>query len=168
MSLALQMMIGQQVAEVLDCGLMVEPAGGTSAAWSAVLGKHGVPPIDEATRYDGARAQGQTRGAPLDEVRLCLERIALAGKAAIKQIDDPDMRANLEAFLDRLPVEVFAHYKGLACKKASMFGHALQSAKRQQYADIKAKAYVLTCPTCGGPRLKNEHFRCSYCGGTFT
>src|SRR5689334_584337 len=134
------MMIGQQVAEVLDCGLVVEPAGGTSSAWSAVLGKHGVPAIDEATRYDAARAQGQTRGAPLDEVRACLERIALAGRAALAQVDDAQARAQLQSFLERLPAEVFAHYQGLACKKASMFGHALASARRQQYADIKAKA----------------------------
>ncbi len=161
MSLVLQAMLGQQVAEVLDCGLVVEPAGGTSPAWSAILAKHGVAPLDEALRYDRARAQGQTRGAPLDEVRACLEKIALAGKAQSKD-------QTFSEFLDRLPLEVFAHYQGLACKKASMFGHALASAKRQQYSDIKPKAYVLTCPTCGGPRLKNEYFRCSYCGGSFT
>jgi hypothetical protein len=169
--LILEATLGGQVAEVLDCGLVVEPAGGTSAAWDALRARLGVPAEAEETRYPAARAAGQTRGAPIAEVRACLARLvdetrgALGGIGEIGAAD----RARLDAFLVRLVDEVAEHYQKKTCEKPrGMFAHVRATANKHQYSGVKATAYVLRCPTCGGPRLKPEHFQCSYCGGKFT
>jgi hypothetical protein len=157
-----------QVAEVIDAGLAVEPLGGTSAAWQQLCARHRVAPLDEETRYAVARSDGLYRGAPLAELRGCLDGIVRTLGEALGALGgiDAETRERLHSLLERLAPEALQQYRQIASEKPrGMFAHALATARKHQYSDLKGTSYVLRCEGCGGPRLRA--FRCSFCGRDF-
>ncbi len=167
---ALQLELARQVAEIIDTALDVEPAGGLSAAWRDVLGRHGATPLGEDERFAAAREAKLYRGAPIAEVDACLRAVASWMGAQLTTLGgqvDATSRARLDALLGTLADRGLEEYRRIACQRPrSMFASAIATAKQHQYAaQQRSSAYVLTCPTCGGPRLREGDLSCEYCGG---
>ncbi|HJZ86843.1 MAG TPA: hypothetical protein VKN99_16825 [Polyangia bacterium] len=161
----LRQALATQVAEILDAALPIEPAGGTSAAWDAVLRRLGVTPLPEDARFAAAQREQQARGAPIEEVSSCLERVVAAARGAQAGLL-PAQAMELEALLARVPEQIASQYRQAACARPrGMFGYALADARQHRYERWhKTSSYVLRCPSCGGPQLEAGSFTCEYCG----
>lgn len=166
--LSFQHVLGEAVAEIINAALAVEPPGACPPRWSAVLAHYSASPLDEQERFDEIRREKQNKGAPLSEVQACLQGLALQIHQQLKQHRPDADTGAFEQALEQMVQEGVAHYRSLACQRpAGMFAHALATAKRKQFVGLKPGAYVLLCPSCGGPRLNPEQLVCSYCKGTF-
>ncbi len=166
----LQTELPRQVSQVLSVGLAVEPAGGTSADWKALRNGLGVAPMGEEARFASARNAKMARGAPLEEVSACLGCLAGAGWAELEALRgglDPTVASRLGALIQQFPAQALEEYRRLACDRPKgMFAHARAAAERHQYSKWqKSGGYVLTCPNCGGPRLRTTDLVCEFCGG---
>jgi len=153
--------LSSQVSEALTAALGVELAGGTSAAWEAILTRCGVAAMSEDDRYPEAKRARMYRGAPIPEVKACLERIAAEAIRAAP----PGESAHVQEFVSRFVPDALARYEEIAREKpkGGMFAHALASAREHRYAEHRTtRGYVLECPRCGAPRLSG--FVCDYCG----
>lgn len=164
----LEQRLGGAVSEVLETALAVDPPGASSPAWEGVLLRYGVNARPEDERYAAAKRERMFRGAPFEEVGGCLG--VLAGRflrqLAVLTTGGPDFE-RLRTLLEGLPAAGLDHYKRLACEKpkGGMFGHAMAAAKQHKYDGYTAtRGYVLKCPHCGAPRLREEDFRCAFCG----
>lgn len=160
--------VTHDVASLVDAALDVEPPGGVDDAWAAWLSRCGVTPMDDDTRYGSLKANGQVKGAPLDEVRACLE--ALAKEATLKLAPlrttlTPPQAALVDAALHEFAGTAFAQFRAKATeRKKKMFGHAKQLAAQHRYDGYSlAHGYVLGCGACGAPRLGDTLY-CAFCG----
>lgn len=163
--------LSAELGRLVDLALELEPAGGTSDAWEATLAKLGVEPLGEDARYAAARAQKQTRGAPLEEVGACLRRVAERGQGLLAPLLadlDEAQRARVGSGLGLLLEESERRYREAACaRKKGMFAHAREAAQQHPYRDLKAvHGYVLRCPACRAPRLQPD-LACVFCGARF-
>jgi hypothetical protein len=160
--------ITQDVASLVDTALDVEPPGGLDDAWGKWLDRCDVVPLDEDARLAEVKRQSQTKGAPLEEVRACLDALALDAArrlAPLRSSLSPAQAALVDQSLHEFAATALQHYRAKATeKKKRMFGHAKQLAAQHQYqGHVAAKGYVLTCGACGGPRL-GEALTCAFCG----
>lgn len=160
--------ITHDVTSLVDAALDVEPPGGVDDAWAAWLARCGVTPLDDDTRYGTLKANGQVKGAPLDEVRACLEALAKEATlrlAPLRSTLTPPQAALVDAALLELAATAFSQARAKATeRKKRMFAHAKQLAEQHRYDEhATAKGYVLGCGTCGAPRL-GETLSCAFCG----
>lgn len=160
--------VTHDVASLVDTALDVEPPGGVDDAWAAWLSRCGVPALDDDTRYGTLKANGQVKGAPLDEVRACLEALAKEATlrlAPLRASLTPAQAALVDASLHDFAATAFAQYRTKATeKKKRMFGHAKQLAAQHRYdGHAAAHGYVLGCGACGAPRL-SDTLTCAFCG----
>jgi hypothetical protein len=159
-----------RLTALLDAALDVEPPGGLSDAWAAVLSRHGVEPLGEGARVAAIKSGGQTKGAPIVEVEQCLAALVLQARRALEplraSLDEAQARA-VDDGLHRFTHEAAAHYRAKATeKKKKMFGAARALAAQHQYGTGRnATAYVLGCGACHAPRLADE-LVCAFCGGS--
>jgi hypothetical protein len=159
----------QRLAGLVDAALDVDPPGGLTPGWQQVLGALKVPPLGEDERFAAAQAEKQTKGAPVPEVRACLEafaRAATAEMAPFRARLTPPQVAVLDSSVAAFAQEALGHFRAQACaKKKGMFGHARKLAAEHRYdAHAAGEAYLLKCPSCGAPRL-HETFTCAFCNG---
>lgn len=168
----LQHILGQKVAEVMNLALAVEPPGGLSAAWQELLGHYQVIPVSQEQRFAEIQREKQTKGAPLSEVKACLLALVELLQTQFMHLAGPvdaEKQTLLKEGLSHLVEKGVAHYRAISCERPrGMFGHAMITAHQHKYANLRPGAYVLLCPTCGGPRLNPNVLICDYCGGTFT
>lgn len=159
--------LGQQAGAVLELALAVTPAGAATAAWREGLARFEVPPLGDAERFAVAEREGQTRGAPVEEVRRCLARLVEWVEAS-----HPLARQALGGLLTDLVARHVAQYRELATAQPApaaaggMFAHAQATADRKaREGSAGGGAHVLRCAACGAPRLREADLRCDYCGG---
>ena len=167
--LALFTQLGGDVGAVVDAGLDIDLAGGTSDAWGALLSKWQVAPLGEDARFEAAQADKQVKGAPIAEARGCIDAAIRAARAQCAQWAgelNPAQRAQLDGALASLATEAVARYRALAtARKKGMFAHAKATAQQHQYDGFsKAQGYLLHCTSCGAPRLGSD-LTCAFCGG---
>ncbi len=160
--------LGRQVSYVLETALACEPAGGGSQPWWDTLARLGVTPLGDPQRFDTARAAGQTKGAPVEEVRQCLAAMV----AQVRQ-SSPAADQVLGGLLGQLEQRHTEQYRELATVQpyapggGGMFGFAMATAEKKAAEEqFKGGSYVLRCPGCGGPRLRESDLVCEYCAGT--
>ena len=158
-----------ELTQLVEAALDVEPPGECPAAWETWLTRFGVPRLDDETRYELVRVDGQTRGAPLKEVERCLRALAREASARIAPLRaslSAEQSALVERSLHDFAATALAHYKTKATeKKKKMFGAAKALAKQHQYGSFQASVgYVLSCATCRAPRL-GQSLTCAFCGG---
>jgi len=163
--------LSASLGRLVELGLDVEPAGGTSEAWSAALADHAIEPLGEDERFDAARALKQTKGAPLTEVTACLKKAVERGQAALVPLLGAltdEQRRRVQSGLGLLLEEAEKRYREAACaKKKGMFAHARETAQLHQYSVVPTvHGYVLCCPACKAPRLQQD-LACVFCGATF-
>jgi hypothetical protein len=154
---------------VVDTALDVDPPGGLSVAWLEVLSWFEVASLDEDVRLAEVLRDKQTKGAPLREVRACLD--ALGQQATVRLAPlcaslSPAQASLVNESLLTFASHAFEHYRALATvKKQRMFAAAKALAAKHQYSGTAAPSgYVLTCVTCRAPRL-GEALTCAFCGG---
>lgn len=163
--------LSAELGRLVDLALDLEPAGGTSEAWCAVLAEVGVEPLGEDARYAAARAQKQSRGAPLEEVAACLQRVAERGRGTLAphlaQLTEAQ-RSRVHSGLGLLLEESKRRYQEAACaRRSGMFAHAREVARMHQYSGQPAvRGYVLHCPACRAPRMQQD-LACVFCGAAF-
>lgn len=170
MHLPLLQALGQDVAQLINVALSVEPPGGLPSVWQQVLAHHRVSPLSEEARFAEVQTHKQAKGAPISEVVACLHSLQQTLLAQLEQATglDGSSKDLIQQGLHRLVEEGTQHYRKLACERPKgMFAHVKATAHQHQYAQYKPGAYVLLCPTCGGPRLQPAHLNCEYCGGHF-
>jgi hypothetical protein len=167
--LALFTQLGSEVGAVVDAGLDIDLAGGTSDTWAALLSKWGVAPLGEDARFEAAQADKMVKGAPVAEAQACVEAAVRSARSQCAQWAaelNPAQQAQLEGALASLATEAVARYRSLAtARKKGMFAHAKATAQLHQYdGTSKAQGYVLHCTSCGAPRLGSD-LTCAFCGG---
>lgn len=158
------------LSSLVDTALAVEPPGGCDEAWAAWLSRCGVAPLDDDERLADFSRAAQTKGAPLSEVRACLDALAREATARLAPLHTgltPPQAALVDESLAQLSSTALESYRVKATeKKRRMFGHAKQAAAQHRYSQqAAAKGYVLGCGACGAPRL-SDSFTCAFCGGT--
>lgn len=161
--------VGGQLEEILQAGIDIDLAGGTSEQWGRVVSGWGVTVLGEEERFAAARAQKMTHGAPIPEVEACLQRVSAAAAQSWAQVGTslpPDQRSQVEAVLAALPVQALALYREKACaRRAGLFAHAKQDAQLHRWNVYSGQhGYVLRCAHCGAPRLGAD-LACAFCGG---
>lgn len=163
--------LGQEVAQLINAALGVEPPGGLPSTWQRLLTHYGVVPLPESERFAEVQWHKQSKGAPIAEVVSCLQKLQHQVLGQLEQVPhlDNTTRATVHQALNHLVTEGSTHYQKLACERPKgMFAHVKAVAHQHQYAQYKPGAYVLLCPTCGGPRLNPAHLHCEYCGNHFS
>lgn len=159
-----------ELTSLVETALEVEPPGASLPAWDAMRAKYGVRALGEDARLEEAQRDGLTKGAPVSEVKACLDVLA---RLASKRLEP--LRASLskeqsqlvERTLHDFTAQAVSHYRTKATekKKRRMFASAKALAEQHQYGTTHtAKGYVLACGTCHGPRL-GEALHCAFCGG---
>lgn len=161
-----------ELTQLVDAALDVEPPGECPERWAKWLTRLEVPRLDEEARYAQVQADKQTKGAPLKEVQGCLEALARQAStrlAPLRSTLSPEQSALVEQSLHAFASSALTHYRAKATeKKKKMFGAAGALANQHQYGGFTASSgYVLTCVTCGGPRL-GESLTCAFCGGALS
>jgi hypothetical protein len=161
--------ITTELTELVDTALDVEPPGECPENWGRWLTRFKVARLDDDTRYANVRADGQTKGAPLQEVKACLESLAREASARLAPLRatlSKEQSALVESSLHSFASTALEHYRTKATeKKKRMFGAAKALANQHQYGGFKASVgYVLTCVACRAPRL-GESLTCAFCGG---
>lgn len=161
--------ITTELTQLVATALDVEPPGECPASWAQWLTHFEVPRLDDETRYQLVRADGQTKGAPLREVQGCLEALARQASARLAPLLralSAEQSALVESSLHTFAANALEHYRVNATeKKKKMFGAARALASQHQYGGFKVSTgYVLTCVTCRAPRL-GEALTCMFCGG---
>lgn len=171
MNLPLFHALGQEVAQLINTALGVEPPGGLPATWQRLLIHYGIEPLPESERFAEIQRQKQSKGAPVSEVVACLQKLQHHVLGQLQQVPhlDEATRAAVHQALEHLVTEGSTHYQKLAYERPKgMFAHVKAIAHQHQYAQYKPGAYVLLCPTCGGPRLNPSHLHCEYCSNHFS
>ena len=158
-----------ELTQFVEAALDVEPPGECPDAWKTWLTRFGVARLDDDTRYELVRVDGQTKGAPLKEVERCLQSLARQASVRIAPLRaslSAEQSALVERSLHDFAATALAHYKLKATeKKKKMFGAAKALATQHQYGGFQASiGYVLSCATCRAPRL-GESLVCAFCGG---
>jgi transcriptional regulator of met regulon len=158
-----------ELTTLVDTALDVEPAGASLPAWDAVRAKYGVRALGDEARLAEAKADRLTKGAPVSEVKACLDALVVLATRRLQPL-----RASLSAEQARLvettlhdfTAQALAHYRAKATeRKKRMFAAAKALAHQHQYGTHHgAQGYVLGCGTCHGPRL-GEALHCAFCGG---
>jgi len=165
--LAAWLEVGQALDGLLQSGLDVEPAGGSTAAWDATCARWKVARLGEDARFAAAREAKQTRGAPRPEFLACLAAVTAASEATVKAAGAGLTAAQAAAALGTLRTFLDgarAHFEAKSTERAKkMFGHAMKAAKEHRY-DVAWRPHALSCRTCGAPRV-SDGFTCAFCGG---
>ncbi len=162
--------VTQDLGRLVDVALDVEPPGGLPSQWKAVLSRWGVTPMSEADRFEAVGAMRQGQGAPVPEVVACLDAFVVLsrqGLAPVMRPLSPEQAKVVTTSLGLLRDEAERRFReGVAPKKRGMFSHAkkLAAEHRSQAWAGTPHGYVLTCTSCGGPRLE-EKLACAFCGG---
>ncbi len=166
----LERWLGRAVGDVLTAALAVEQPGGDSPAWDQMMVGLEVARTEAKYRMIAASSTGQTHGAAADEVDKALEIIADRAKASLDHIDPPlsgpvgRHGQQLGLMITNIRGQVVAKYRGIVVPARGMFAAALASAANSQTSMPTAKARVLLCQNCGGPRLDDANFVCQFCG----
>ena len=162
--------LGSRVSEVMETALACTPAGGTSPKWRTLMDELDVRPLEEGARSEAAKQAGQTRGAPVAEVARCLESLVASVRGESSQVVEV-----LQSLLDGLVSRHKEQYAVLAtvptetveapAKAGGMFAFAMATAKKKSEAQqYGGGTYLLHCPSCGAPRLRESDLVCEYCG----
>ena len=166
---ALFTQLGTQTGAVVDAGLDIDLAGGTSEAWDGLLKTWGVAAMGEDARFAAAKADKMVQGAPIAEAKACIDAAVKAAGAQweLMSADLPQaQRDQVRGALVSLAEEAIKQYRQRACtRKKGMFVHAKEAAQQHGWnAYLGSKGYVLHCVSCGAPRLGSD-LTCAFCGG---
>lgn len=149
----------EELGQLFDVALLVEPAGGVNDAWAKVLARYGVAPVGDADREATRRRLNLARGALPAEVAACAHAIArrfaeAAGDARLIEAATLVWQATEATYL-----------KHATWRPKSMFAFAVQTAKQAKSKGWQRPpgGYVIRCEQCGGPRL-TEELACQFCG----
>ena len=153
--------LGQQVTAILETALACDPPGTSSEQWRTLMNELGITELPASSE----EAASQTKGAPLEDVQRCLEAQVASLRSQYPDVDDA-MGATLETLVSRHTEQ----YRGLSTVKpftgGGMFGFAMATAQvKAGEKKSQGTRYVLHCPDCGGPRLKDSDLVCEYCSG---
>ncbi len=158
-----------ELTRLVDAALDVDPPGACPETWALWLERYDVPRLDDETRLAEVLRDHQTKGAPLREVRGCLEGLARDASvqlAPLRETLTKEQAALVDTSLHTFASQAFEHFRAKATeKKKRMFGAAKELAQKHQYGGfVAASGYVLTCVACRAPRL-GESLTCAFCGG---
>jgi hypothetical protein len=157
--LALLGALTEELGQLFDDALLVEPAGGVNDLWGRVLARYGVAPVDPAARATARAQLDLARGALPVEVAACARAIAARFAEAI---GDPRLVDAADAIWKQTETTYLKH---ATWRPKSMFAFAVQTAKtaRSKGWQRPPGGYVIRCSQCGGPRL-GEALACQFCG----
>lgn len=161
--------LGHQLGSVVEAALDIDLAGGTSDPWDALLSSLKVPKLGEDARFDAAQADRQVKGAPIAEVRSCIEaavKEAAQAWAVVGASLPMEQHAQADRALATLAEEAVRRYRTLATtRQKGMFAHAKAAAAEHRWDGFAVnQGYVLKCPSCGAPRIGAD-LLCAFCGG---
>lgn len=154
-------------AALVDAALDVDPVGGSSVAWDEACTTLGVARVPQAARQPACHSRQQTRGVPLEEANQALDAFVATRRAALLSTLTPAQRVVAEAGLGTLLEHAKAQFAMRSTEPVTrgLFKHAKAAASKHQYGtSSRTEAYVLACPSCGGPR-QTEALTCVFCGG---
>ncbi|MFT3712302.1 MAG: hypothetical protein QM817_32045 [Archangium sp.] len=158
----------QQLTQLIDAALDVEPPGGLPDSWAATLKQLGVKPLGDDARIAAIKEHKQTKGAPLPEVSACLTALSTLAKKQLEPLRrglSAEQALAVDDGVHRFTDQALAHYRAKATEKKKMFGAAKALAAQHQYGSgLNATAYVLGCASCHAPRL-GDALHCAFCGG---
>lgn len=149
----------EELGQLFDDALRVEPAGGVNDAWAKVLARYGVAPVGDVDRAAVRSRLDLARGALPTEVAACARAIAARFAEAA---GDPRL---IEAATEVWRSTEATYLQHATWRPKSMFAFAVQTAKTAKNKGWQRPpgGYVIRCSQCGGPRL-SEALACQFCG----
>jgi len=165
----------ERTAAIVDAAASVEEAGGENARWLAVRNEYGIPRTSPENRERVLKANGQPKGAMVEEVQVALEFVAREILKNVKKlelnVDNWSARVDrLRSMADRNTEEALKTYRQKIFPKRGMFAFAKEAAAKPSAitAAIASSPDVVVqaCRYCGAPRTSTE-LKCQFCGEKF-
>jgi hypothetical protein len=149
----------EQLGQLFDAALLVEPAGGVNDAWAALLASYAVAPAPDHERAALRGRLNLARGALPSEVAACAAAIA---RRFAHVVGDPRLVDAAQVVWASIEPTYLAY---ATARPKGMFAFAVESAKQATRKGWQRPpgGYVMRCVQCGGPRL-TETLACQFCG----
>ena len=140
--------LADDLAEIFEVALAVDPPGELPPAWRQVLDCYAVMPLGEARRSNLAAEAGHARGAPVAEVEGCV-------RAAIARFVAAAVDAGAARGRSSSPRPGCGARPSRGTRPMRRFAAASSSTRRRpaRAATALPAGYVARCAACGGPRL---------------
>ena len=165
----LESWLADQTKAILEAAASVPKPGGDDARWTDWRERFGVAAADPEVRARVLRANGQLRGAMIDEVQGVLEvltRQVLAGLDSLGEMPDRyDARVGqIRALAERNVGEALGTYRQSVFARRGMFAGARRAGAKPPIAGVPVQeSLVQTCSFCGAPRT-GTLLVCQFCG----
>jgi rubrerythrin len=168
---ALRSWLSHSAAAIFREALAIDEPAGSSPAWQQACQFHGVAVLTQQEREEIRRHQQPLRGAPVMELAQMLTSLVRQARGSLHAVPQDGSPAaesaldQLRILLDRMEREAVEAYKrAVLPKRQGMFGNVLAHHKEGAAPAFAPTTHILSCRTCGAPRLNDRDFNCPFCG----